>query len=201
MKGDHQMEPTIAHGCGCAHKAEKPTEILSDEHRVIERVLSALEQLTRLPLSDSVARWQKALEFFRHFADQCHHFKEEKVLFPAMEARGIPNEGGPIGMMLAEHEEGRAHVRSMIAAIEQLETGNVAAQDLLLSHARAYVTLLREHIQKEDDILFRMADEVIPQGEQREILKRFEEHEAEEMGAGAHEKYLTIAQDLEAKTA
>jgi hemerythrin-like domain-containing protein len=164
-------------------------------------VLSALEQLTRLPLSDSVARWQKALEFFRHFADQCHHFKEEKVLFPAMEARGIPNEGGPIGMMLAEHEEGRAHVRSMIAAIEQLETGNVAAQDLLLSHARAYVTLLREHIQKEDDILFRMADEVIPQGEQREILKRFEEHEAEEMGAGAHEKYLTIAQDLEAKTA
>ena len=104
-------------------------------------------------------------------------------------------------MMLMEHEEGRAGVRSMIAAIEQLETGNVAAQDLLLSHARAYVTLLREHIQKEDDILFRMADEVIPQDEQREILKRFEEHEAEEMGAGAHEKYLKIAQELEAKTA
>ena len=33
------MEQTISHGCGCAHKAEKPTEILSDEHRVIERVL------------------------------------------------------------------------------------------------------------------------------------------------------------------
>ena len=120
------MEPTIAHGCGCAHKAEKATEILSDEHRVIERVLGVLEQLTRLPVSDSLMRWQKALEFFRHFADECHHFKEEKVLFPAMEAHGIPNEGGPIGMMLAEHEEGRAHVRSMSAVVEQIAAGNAA---------------------------------------------------------------------------
>jgi hemerythrin-like domain-containing protein len=191
------MEPKISLGCGCAHKPEKPTEVLSDEHRVIDRVLSALEQLTRLPVSDSVARWQKALEFFRHFTDQCHHFKEEKVLFPAMEARGIPNEGGPIGMILAEHEEGRAHVRSMWAAVEQIAAGDAASAEPLLSHARAYLTLLREHIQKEDDILFRMADEVIPQDEQRQILKQFEAHEAEEMGADAHDKYLNIANELE----
>jgi hemerythrin-like domain-containing protein len=191
------MEPTISHGCGCAHKAEKPTEILSDEHRVIERVLGALEQLMRLPVSDSVERWQKALEFLRHFADACHHFKEEKVLFPAMEAHGIPNEGGPIGMMLAEHEEGRAHVRSMLAAVEQIAAGKAASVDLLLSHAGAYLTLLREHIQKEDEVLFPMADEVIPQDEQRQLLRRFEQHEAEEMGAGAHEKYLKIAAELE----
>jgi hemerythrin-like domain-containing protein len=195
------MEQTISHGCGCTHEAESPTEILSDEHRVIERVLSALEQLTSLPVSDSVERWQKALEFFRHFADKCHHFKEEKVLFPAMEAHGIPREGGPIGMMLAEHEEGRAHVRSMWAAVEQIAAGNAASAQPLLSHARAYLTLLREHIQKEDDILFRMADEVIPQDEQRQLLRRFEEHEAEEMGAGAHEKYLKIAAELEARMA
>jgi hemerythrin-like domain-containing protein len=190
------MEQTISHGCGCAHKAEKPTEILSDEHRVIEQVLGALERLTALPVNESLERWQKALEFFRHFADRCHHFKEEKVLFPAMETHGIPRDGGPIGMMLAEHEEGRAHVRSMVDAVEQLAKGNSVATDMLLSHARAYVTLLREHIQKEDDILFRMADEVIPQDEQGQMLRRFEEHEAEEMGAGAHEKYLNIAKEL-----
>jgi hemerythrin-like domain-containing protein len=40
------------------------------------------------------------LEFFRGFADKCHHCKEEDRLFPCMEARGIPREGGPIGVML-----------------------------------------------------------------------------------------------------
>ena len=193
------MEQTNTHGCGCTHRVEKPTQILSDEHRVIERVLDALQRLTALPVNESLAHWKKALEFLRHFADQCHHFKEEKVLFPAMEAHGIPRDGGPIGMMLAEHEEGRAHVRSITSAVEQLAAGNAAAIDSLLSHADAYVNLLREHIQKEDDILFRMADEVIPQDEQRQIVKHFEEHEAEEMGPGAHEKYLNIAQELESR--
>jgi hemerythrin-like domain-containing protein len=196
-KGEKKMEQTISHGCGCAHKAEKPTEILSDEHRVIERVLDALHRLTAVPVNPSLEQWRKALEFCRHFADQCHHFKEEKVLFPALEEHGIPREGGPIGMMLAEHEEGRGHVRSMIDAVEQVAKGNGASSTTLLDHARAYVTLLREHIQKEDDILFRIADEVIPEDEQRRILKDFENHEAEEMGAGAHEKYLSIARELE----
>ena len=190
------MEQAISHGCGCAHEAEKPTEILSDEHRVIERVLDALQRLTAVPVNQSLEQWRKALVFFRHFADQCHHFKEEKVLFPALEEHGIPREGGPIGMMLQEHEEGRAHVKAMVTAVEQLSTGNGTADEVLLAHARAYVTLLREHIQKEDDILFRMADEVIPADEQRRILKDFETHEAEEMGAGAHEKYLNMARDL-----
>jgi len=190
------MEPTITDACGHAHKAERPTEILGAEHRIIERVLSALEELTKLPITGSVDRWQKALEFFRHFVDQCHHFKEETVLFPAMETHGIPNENGPIGMMLAEHEEGRAHVKLMSAAVEQFAAGSTASAESLLSHARAYLVLLREHIQKEDDILFRMADEAIPQDEQRQLLRRFEEHEAEAMGAGAHERYLNIAREL-----
>jgi hemerythrin-like domain-containing protein len=197
-KGEKKMEQTISHGCGCAHKAEKPTEILSDEHRVIERVLDALQRLTALPVNPSLEQWRKALEFLRNFADQCHHFKEEKILFPALEEHGIPREGGPIGMMLAEHEEGRAHVRSMTDAVEQVAKGNGAATATLLEHVRAYVALLREHIQKEDDILFRMADDVIPEQEQRRILTEFEAHEAEEMGAGAHEKYLGIARELEA---
>lgn len=191
------MEGTDSHGCACSHKAQKPTEILSNEHRVIERVLAALEKLTHKPVGDSLDQWKEALVFFRHFTDECHHFKEEKVLFPALEEHGIPREGGPVGMMLIEHEEGRGHVKSMLSALEQRESGDAAAQGMLLSHASAYLTLLREHIQKEDDILFRMADEVIPESEQKAILERFEAHEAEEMGAGAHEKYLRIARELE----
>jgi len=190
------MEQIVSHGCGCAQHGEKPTQILSDEHRVIERVLNVLEGLTKRPVRGDLANWKQALDFFRHFADQCHHFKEEKVLFPALEEHGIPRDGGPVGMMLIEHEEGRSYVRGMAAAITQIEGGDQGAEEALFENARNYLRLLREHIQKEDDILFRMADEVIPADEQRELLKRFEDHEAEAMGAGAHEKYLKLAEEL-----
>jgi hemerythrin-like domain-containing protein len=193
------MEQTISLGCACGHDAEKPTQILSDEHRLIERVLGAVEKLAQGPVG-GLEPWKKAIEFIRGFADQCHHFKEEKVLFPAMEAHGIPSEGGPIGMMLMEHEEGRSYARAMLAAISLIEAKDEAAEESLLSSAQAYCRLLREHIQKEDEILFRMADEVISADEQKKLSAAFAQHEAEEMGAGVHEKYLTIARELETAT-
>jgi hemerythrin-like domain-containing protein len=193
------MEQIASHACGCAHHAEKPTQILSDEHRIIERVLGAVEKLAKGPVG-ALEPWKKAIEFIRGFADQCHHFKEEKVLFPAMEAHGIPSEDGPVGMMLLEHEEGRSYVRAMLAAITLIESKNEAAKENLLSSAQAYCRLLREHIQKEDEILFRMADEVISADEQKKLAAAFAQHEAEEMGAGVHEKYLKIAAELEDAT-
>ena len=156
-----------------------------------------MERLTEKPASEFLQPWKKALDFIRHFADQCHHLKEEKILFLALEEHGIPSDGGPIGMMLMEHEERRSYVREMAAAIVPLEAKNEAATTSLFSSARAYIRLLREHIQKEDEILFRMADEVISADEQKKLLAAFAEHEAEEMGAGVHEKYLTIARELE----
>ena len=82
------MEQFSAQGFG--HQAEKPTQILSDEHRIIERVLDAVQRLTLAPARQNLPHWQKAIEFIRGFADQCHHCKEEQVLFPALEAHGIP---------------------------------------------------------------------------------------------------------------
>ncbi len=178
---------------------ERATELLSDEHRVIERVLDIMEKLTRVPVDTSLESWKRVLDFARHFADQCHHLKEEKILFPAMEEHGIPNEGGPIGMMLMEHEEGRSHVRSMLASMALIEAKDEAARDSLVSSAKAYLRLLREHIQKEDEILFRMADDVIPAEEQKQLLRTFEEHEAQELGPGIHEKYLRVVEALEAR--
>jgi hemerythrin-like domain-containing protein len=190
--------PAKLASCGCVqHHFEKPTEVLSDEHRVIERVLGVLDKLTQRPVEPQLAHWKKALDFIRHFADQCHHLKEEKLLFPAMEEHGIPPDGGPVGVMLMEHEEGRGYVRSMLAAIDLVEAKNQGAEESLLASARAYLRLLKEHIEKEDEILFKIADDVIPVDEQKRLLQHFEEHEALEMGSGVHERYLAIAEELE----
>ena len=84
----------------------KPTEILSAEHRVIEQVLNCLEKMAaqaeKTGTLDKVSATD-AVNFFRTFADQCHHGKEEAHLFPAMEAKGFPRQGGPTGVMLHEH--------------------------------------------------------------------------------------------------
>jgi len=179
------------------HHFDKATEALKHEHRVIERVLAVVQGLADPWRPLAIEPWRKAIEFIRGFADQCHHLKEEKILFPAMEEHGIPREGGPIGMMLLEHEEGRRYVRCMIAALELCAAKDEAAKITLVENAKAYLSLLREHIQKEDEILFKMADDVIPTDTQKALLRSFEEHEAKEMGERVHEKYLRMAEDLE----
>ena len=196
------LSPDGKQNGGCGHEHfERPTDMLRAEHRVIERVLDVLERLANEPVQNSLEDWKKTLGFFSHFADQCHHLKEEQVLFRAMEEHGIPRDGGPIGVMLMEHEEGRSYVKSMKAALTLVETKNTAAADSLVSSAGAYLRLLREHIQKEDEILFRIADDVIPPDEQKAVLEAFNEHEAREIGPGVHEKYLRIVDELERKRA
>ena len=103
-------------------------------------------------------------------------------------------------MMLQEHEEGRSLVRAMMDALARIDAGDDSAEAGLFDSAGQYLRLLREHIQKEDEVLFRMADEVIPADEQKRLLQEFENHEVEEMGAGAHEKFLKIAAELEGAT-
>ena len=193
QRANHE-EDLSSHG---HHHFEKATDVLKQDHRVIERVLAVLERLTEPSSSASVETWEKAIDFIRNFADQCHHLKEEKILFPALEQHGIPREGGPIGMMLVEHEEARAYVREMVQALAQGGKAPEVAKTILTENARAYLHLLREHIRKEDEVLFQMVDEALSPEEQKEMAQEFERHEAEEIGAGVHEKYLEIAEELE----
>lgn len=184
-------------GCGCGRRSfEKATDALREDHRVIEGVLDVLEQLVRTP-AVPFETWEKAVDFIRAFADRCHHLKEEKILFPALEERGIPREGGPIGMMLFEHEVGRGYVKDMVESLEFAKEDPQAATPALIENAAAYLRLLRQHILKEDEVLFAMADDSLSPKEQQELLRAFAEHEAKEMGPGTHEKYLKIATELQ----
>ena len=177
------------------------TDILMSEHRVIERVIAALETGANRFAEGQPVRpgfFIDAAEFIKGFADGCHHRKEEGVLFIAMSENGVPVQGGPIGVMLSDHEQGRLFTRGMREAALRLEQGaNTAAGEELLQNARGYASLLRGHIFKEDNILFPMANKVIPLKQQGEVAEGFETVEHEETGAGVHEKYLALAEKLE----
>src|SRR5262249_4968162 len=160
--------------------------ILNNEHRVIEQVLKCLERIAercategRLNRPDA----EQALDFFRTFADQCHHHKEEDHLFRFLETKGCSRQNGPTGVMLGEHELSRLDVRAMAAAVPKAEAGDPAAVDNFLVHAFSYVRLLREHIRKEDDCLFPMADRALSAKEQYDLLEAFEQVEANKLHA------------------
>jgi hemerythrin-like domain-containing protein len=128
-----------------ASSAADPIEILMEEHRLIERVLDALDAK-----ADAPARFA---EFFREFADDQHHQKEEGILFLAMLDAGFPHEQGPIAVMLADHERGRELIAELAAADGWTPEVEAAA--------RNYSALMRQHIQKEDRILYPMARRVL----------------------------------------
>jgi len=180
------------------------TEILMSEHRVIERVIASLEAASdRLERGEAVRPnfFVDASEFVKGFADGCHHKKEEGVLFKAMVANGMPDDTGPIAVMLAEHEQGRQYNRGMRSAAERLAAGDTSARSEVSRNARGYTTLLRQHIMKEDQVLFPMADRVIPVEAHAGIVEAFEHVEHEETGEGVHEKYLALADALEREAA
>jgi hemerythrin-like domain-containing protein len=172
------------------------TDILMSEHRVIERVIGALETgAGRLEAGEAmdVAFFLQAADFIKGFADGCHHRKEEGVLFKALARNGMSEEAGPVAVMLAEHELGRTYTRGMREAALKLQAGDESARAAVVRNALGYAALLRQHIMKEDRMLFPMAGRVIPQGEQEQVVLDFETVEQEETGEGIHEKYLALA--------
>ncbi len=175
-------------------------EELKTEHRVIERMLAVLEaSCQRLEAGQRVRPdvFREAVDFVRNFADRCHHGKEEENLFPRLQERGVPREGGPIGVMLFEHDEGRQYVGAIAENVDAYERGDAAAARTIAENGRGYVELLRGHIWKEENVLFPMADGVLSSDDQREMEERFQRIETEVMGPGVHEKYHEMLDSLE----
>jgi hemerythrin-like domain-containing protein len=154
-----------------------PTVMLTHDHRLIERVLDCIERAAgELEAGRSVrpALFTELADFVRDFADGCHHRKEEEVLFPALERAGLSRTSGPLGVMLCEHDDGRRYAEAMRLAAERIETGEPYAAAELTHDARAYAVLMRQHIYKEDHVLFPLAERMLTPEQQAAVVAGFE---------------------------
>lgn len=165
------------------------TQVLRDEHEVILKMLEVLET-TAHRLDAGAAIPGEALddlhEFFTQFADRCHHGKEEELLFPLLESKGMPREGGPVGCMRVEHDQGRELVQAMRRNTPGCVLGDKAAKSAWAEAARGYAVLLRNHIWKENQVLFRMADQLTSAEEQELLFAGFAKVDKGKMNAGTH---------------
>lgn len=173
---------------------EEATNILKEEHEGIKRVLSLIAKAQEKAdngqnLPDNFLK--EILDFIKVFADTCHHGKEEGVLFPLLEKRGIPKDGGPIGMMLMEHDLGRSFVKAASDALKEGDTSKV------LENLSEYANLLEDHIDKENNILYPMGNEVLTDKDQEYLRKEFDRIETERIGPGKHESYHAMIEKWE----
>jgi hemerythrin-like domain-containing protein len=179
----------------------KAIDDLLAEHDAVRLTLKILSKATQgIDAADAVPNadhLEQLFDFFRVFVDRCHHGKEEELLFPALEQAGISREGGPVGVMLKEHQEGRDLVAGMASALSRHRGGDPTAARKLKELAAAYVALLDRHIEKENTVLFPMASDLLSDSRLEELKKGFDRIETEKIGPGKHEAFHAMIDALE----
>jgi hemerythrin-like domain-containing protein len=168
----------------------RATTVLRREHQAILRMLDTLRKTTSAIESGEVVPQRTLdglLEFFTVFADRCHQVKEEEILFPMLERKGLPRSGGPIAALASEHLQGRALLARMKASAPA-SAHNPDAALRFTEAAGSYAGLLQEHISKENTVLYMMAERLLTDSEQRELAARFDEIDDERLGIGNHER-------------
>lgn len=178
----------------------KAIELLRSEHRTIEKALDAMETwVERRPEirnrleQDMLARF---VSFLREFVDDCHHAKEENILFATMIEQGFPREQGPIAVMLHEHELGRSLVGTLSSFAQQQTSWNEDDWRHVERTVRAFARLLREHIQKEDGVLYPLAEQRLSTPAKEKLSMLFERFEADRTGCGHTERLRELTARL-----
>ncbi len=177
-------------------------DTLMQEHQLILHACDALDAF-----ADEVsggggdkAELGRFVRFIREFADARHHGKEEDILFLAMVAAGFPREGGPVAVMLMDHETGRAHTGILAAKAEQAGPWTEQDRAAVVGAARGYADLLRGHIRKEDMSLYPMARMRLPADAMARVDADSEAFERKQSAAGA-DALLDLGRELVARHA
>jgi hemerythrin-like domain-containing protein len=178
------------------------TAALVHEHKLILRMLAVLERNALATGAGTYGNYRfylDGVDFIRNYADRYHHAKEEDVLFEALVKNGMPRENSPVAAMLMEHDQGRAYVKALeIAALSAL-AGDGGQNRVIAENALGYVELLREHIAKEDDILYPLAERLIPDAARDAVIAGYGAAEAQ-TADDFEKRYAEVVESYEAET-
>ena len=178
------------------------TQVMVKEHQLILRMIALLEKNVELMEQGRFRNWQfflDAVDFIRNYADRFHHAKEEDVLFVELINNGMPEKQSPIEAMHIEHEQGRSFVRNMADAAGKALAGETGQIAIIAENANGYIDLLREHIDKEDTVLYPLAERILPEDVRAQMVDAY--HRAEDQTPGLEEKYRRLVEEYERQVA
>ena len=170
------------------------SEWLMADHEQTERVIDALEIAWRQE-SPQPALVAKAVQYFAEFADACHNQKEEQHLFPRLAAAGIPSEGGPLAVMLIEHERSKQLLDSFRALGGRVVAGDGSAAEEMVAVFLEYGALLKSHYWKENDILYPMGRRALGPADDAAVVAGILAIE-NGLGPDTRKKYQALAEEI-----
>ena len=152
-------------------KYSPPMKKLVDEHVLIKRWVALIpEVINNLNVESEEGRQLllDGVDFIRSYADKYHHAKEEEILF-----KYFDEDLDILKVMHEDHERGRSHVRAILEALERKDKAAIA------EHLNAYRELLKEHIKKEDEILYPWMDRNLSDTQIGELFSEFNTTDAQ----------------------
>lgn len=165
------------------------------DHEVTERVFAAFERALAGPLQPSASIVADAMEYFTGYVTACHSHKEEDHLFPMMEAAGMPVQGGPLAVMLAEHDQSEVLLAEMHPLAADYVAGKVDVLPELRRVFTEYAEVLKGHFWKENDILFPMARRLLSDADFERVRAGIDAVEAR-FGPDTRQRFYALAQRI-----
>jgi DUF438 domain-containing protein len=169
------------------------------EHEMIERAMAVLKNNLEKVVSGNHNPVQtgRCIDFLLVFGDKIHNTKEELFLFPRMGERGVPTEGGPIGVMLMEHEAERNLLVKMQTTISSLSTAPDNEKAMFVKEGMDYLAIRAEHIWKENDVLYNIARQVLTEDDAAFLLDAFKDSDTRHYGQEASARFATMLEEVE----
>lgn len=126
------------------------SEYMSSDHHRCDNLFATAEEAAES------GDWQKITDDLKVFLGSMHHHfaMEEDVLFPAIE-KHIGMSMGPTQIMRMEHKQMRQLFDALTHAVENRD------KDDYLGQTETLLVLMQQHNLKEEQILYRMADDVL----------------------------------------
>lgn len=177
--------------------SEQWIDLLMNDHQTTEKVFEAVERALAGPGNPPPGLLSDAARYFREYVDACHNRKEEEHLFPLVEQRGIPRHGGPLAVMLMEHEQNRSILPRLVDLVDEYIAGDEAVLPSLRAQFAEYAALMKNHFWKENDILYPMARRVMNEDDARAVVSGIEAVE-ESAGPDTRAKYYALAERIAA---
>ncbi len=168
------------------------SDMLVEDHETTEKVFDAVAKACASPMGPTRTFIADVVTYLTEYVGGCHNQKEERHLFPLLEQRGVPRHGGPLAVMLAEHDQSERLLATLAEAGRAFAGGDPDALAAFRAAFDQYATLVKDHYWKENDILFNMARRVLSDTDTQAVVAGIGETEAA-LGPDTHDRYYAMA--------